>query len=85
MRDHQFHSTEETTQINAAWEQGVFLTERKNGFHKMMLYQVDDYYVEVTYHTHFNVILQVANFTDTDYLEPYFNQINIDHLFSPHC
>jgi hypothetical protein len=78
MKDQFFNTTEENALATAIWEEGAYLAERVQGFHRIMLYQVEDFYVEVTYHTHFNVILRVGRFTDTHYLEPYLQSISID-------
>jgi hypothetical protein len=81
MKDHQFNIMEEQQQATAIWEKGVFLAERIEGFHKFMLYQLEDFYVEVVYHTHFNVIIRVTSFSGTQFLDPYLVSINIDSLF----
>ncbi|MDB5252615.1 MAG: hypothetical protein JWP27_1784 [Flaviaesturariibacter sp.] len=80
MKDQFYNTPEENAQTSTIWEEGTYLTERLQGFHRIMLYQVDDFYVEVTYHTHFNVILRVSRFSDTHYLEPYLQSININAL-----
>lgn len=80
MKNHQFNYMQEQEQTTTIWEKGVFLAERIEGFHKIMLYQLEDFYVEVTHHTHFNVILKVSSFTNTDHLDPYLQDINIDEL-----
>lgn len=82
MKDFQFESLGEIAQTSTIWERGVFLSERLEGFHKIRLYQLEDFYVEVTYHTHFNVILKVGSFTGTEHLDPYLEQISLDSLLS---
>ncbi|MCW3073044.1 MAG: hypothetical protein JWP69_113 [Flaviaesturariibacter sp.] len=83
MKDHQFLSMEDEAQKSAIWESGVFLMERLQGFHKIKLYQLEDSsYIEVTSHTHFNVVLRVSRFTDTHYLEPYLHTIDVKDLVS---
>ena len=80
MKDHQFLHLEESAQPSALWEKGIFLAERLQGFHNIKLYQLDERYIEVTFHTHFNVVLRVSSFTDTHYLEPYLNSVDITSL-----
>jgi hypothetical protein len=82
MEYQRFNTLQELEQADAAWKRGEFLAERKVGFHKMRLYQLDGFYIEVTYHTHFNVILKVCSFKDTKHLEPYLVNINIDGLMN---
>jgi hypothetical protein len=81
MKDHQFNYMEEQEQTTAVWEKGVYLAERIEGFHRIKLYQLEDFYVEVCYHTHFNVIIKVNSFSDMDLLDPYLQAININSVF----
>jgi hypothetical protein len=80
MKDHQFNVLQELEQTTAIWQKGVYLTERVEGFHKFILYQLDDFYIEVTHHTHFNVILKVTSFSDTKQLDAYLAGIDISDL-----
>ena len=82
MKDRQFKTTQEIERSRTLWERGELLAERTEGFHKFVLYQLHDVYIEVMWHTHFNVIKKVSSFTTTDHLEPYLEQINIASLFA---
>lgn len=64
------------------WEQGVLLAQRSEGFHTLRLYQLEDHYIEVTHHSHFNVVLRVATFRDTAHLDPYLADMDISALFA---
>ncbi|GAA4325280.1 hypothetical protein [Flaviaesturariibacter amylovorans] len=66
--------------ILPVWEQGVFLAERREGFHRFRLYELDGNYVEVIQHSHFNVVLRVASFRDPKHLDPYLDAISLDGL-----
>jgi len=76
----QYDKLEELQQAEAAWNKGVLLAEREVEFHKIMLYQLHEFYIEVTWHRHFNVILKVCCFRDIEHLEPYLPQIDIQDL-----
>ncbi|HEY1113511.1 MAG TPA: hypothetical protein VGE66_08110 [Chitinophagaceae bacterium] len=80
MKYREFNTLQELDQVDTAWKRGVLLAERAEGFHTVSLYQLDGFYIEVTRHTHFNVIIKVASFRDTAHLEPYLKNINIDAL-----
>jgi hypothetical protein len=81
MTDRSYTTTTEIEKVRNLWEQGVLLAERNGDFYKTQLYQLLDAYLEVTWHTHFNVVVKVALFTDTDRLSPYLNDISIEGLF----
>lgn len=82
MEFRQYNNLEELQQAEAAWSKGILLAERKEGFHKIILYQLQEFYIEITWHSHFNVILKVTCFTSTEHLEPYLGQIDIKELVS---
>lgn len=82
MNYHHFTTLEELERADAAWKKGVLLCKRTEGFHTLWLYALDDFYIEATYHTHFNVLLEVTSFTDTDLLEPYLNELEIGSLLA---
>jgi hypothetical protein len=81
MKYRNYNTTEELDQADAAWKKGAFLGQLEDTFHTTELYQLEDYYIEVTRHKHFNVILKVSSFKDTIHLEPYLESIQIDSLF----
>lgn len=82
MTDHTYITTSEIERARALWEKGVLLAERTEGYHTLKLYQLYDLYVEVMWHTHFNVALKVSTFTDTEHLDPYLQDISLESLLS---
>jgi len=71
----------ETSPLLPIWEQGVLLAERREGFHILRLYQLEDCYMEVTHHSHFNVVIRVASFRDTRHLDPYLEAMPLPDLW----
>ncbi len=71
----------ELEQADVIMEQGVFIGKRTDGFYNILLFQVDAFYAEIFYHSHFNVIIKIKTFRDTEALEPYLQQIEISGLF----
>ncbi len=80
MKYREFNTLTDLDRADAAWTKGVLLAERREAFHKLMLYQMDDFYIEVTNHTHFNVVLKVHSFKDPRFLKPYLDTIDISSL-----
>lgn len=64
---------------------GVFLAERKKVFFKIMLYQVDNYYVEVFFLKPGKKPIWFRNFTSTDKLQPYLKKIDLSFIFRELC
>ena len=75
-----FHGLSEKQQLDTLEETGVFIAERQRPFYNIKLYQLEGFYVELYYHTHFNVIVNVNCFSNTDCLDPYLQSINLDAL-----
>jgi hypothetical protein len=71
---------DENEKANTVWGRGVLIGERSDAFHKINLYQVDAFYVEVYHHTHFNVITKIQTFTTTHKLQPYLEHISLEGL-----
>ncbi len=77
-----YNKVSESSQLNILDEFGVLLGEREDRFCRIKLYQIDNFYVEVYLHTHFNVVVKIQSSTDTDCLEPYIENMDINSLFS---
>lgn len=82
MTNRLYISTIEIEKARDLLEQAVFLMERTEGFYKKRLYQLDDVYFEVTWHLHFNVVIKVNSFTDTEPLDAYLNAISIEEVLA---
>jgi hypothetical protein len=59
---------------------GVHVAERSDDEHWILLYQLDNLYVEVYYHQAKEVIVKYTPFMATQRLNPYLRQIDISHL-----
>src|SRR5688500_4331884 len=75
---HQFKKRTETEKLNTVERKGVLITDRQTSFSQVQLYQLANLYLELYYPSPFNVLLSFHPFEETDYLEPYFQNINIE-------
>lgn len=80
MKHHDSTTFEELQQVENVWKKGTLLGRRIENFHTLWLYMLDDTYVEITFHTHFNVLLSITYFKDTELLEPYLSEIDLSSL-----
>jgi hypothetical protein len=71
-----FIALDEAEQAEAIWE-GVLIGDREDEEHKILLYQIDAFYVEVYYHKEYNVIRKFRPFSSTNPLEPYLKDIQL--------
>ncbi len=61
-------------------EYAVHVGDRLNGPHSIMLYQFDNFYVELFYNSLDNEIQRFRGFINPDLLTPYLNQIDLQEL-----
>lgn len=76
----QFNGLDKTMQARTLWSRGVHIGTRDDEVYQYMLYQVDAFYVEVWYHIELEVVHRFCTFIETERLEPYLEQIDIDGL-----
>ena len=59
---------------------GIFLAERLDGPFRIMLYQLEDFYVEVYFFNLYNKAALLKGFDDMELLEPYLDTISLSEL-----
>lgn len=67
---YQFNALDEMEQAEAVWD-GVFIGNREDEEHNILLYQIDNFYVEVYHHREYNVIRRFRSFSSINPLDPY--------------
>jgi len=79
MTNYMFNLLNDDAKANAVWN-GVCIGSRKDDDHNILLFQVDNFYVEVFYQREKNEITNFRSFTSTDQLELYLSKIDISDL-----
>jgi hypothetical protein len=77
----QFNQLSEDGQADILYRMGVFISMRSTEEHKVLLYQVEGFYVEIYYHPRSNTITEFRSFASTEQLEEYLEKISIADLF----
>ena len=80
MTQYHFNILDENEKANIVWNKGIQIGERNDRFYNIRLYQVDNFYVEVFHHSHFNVITKFRSFTNLRFLEPYLQEISLEGI-----
>jgi len=75
----QFKKLSEDAQSNIIYEKGVLISVRRSDEHRVLLYKIDGFYVEVYYHPTNNVI-KIESFSGTEQLHPYLKQISLEGI-----
>ena len=80
MTINQYSQLNESRQLNAITQRGVLIGQREGSFYHLDLYQLEGFYVELCYHTHFNTLMTINAFSHTDGLDPYLQQVDNEAL-----
>lgn len=76
----EFTLLNETKQAQTLLKKGIFLTERLYKNFSILLYQLDNFYVEVYHNLRFDVMQGMRCFEDDEALQPYLESIDISCL-----
>ena len=66
-----FNKLDEIEQHEVIWADGVNIGERNDGEHKVVLYQLYSFYVELYYHIEYDVLRRLKSFSNTALLDDY--------------
>ena len=77
MTHNEFNALEVDDQAFVTWYEGVYLEQYFDGTFNILLFQIEDFYVEVFYHSTQDEVYGYRSFYSTEYLEPYLNKIDI--------
>ena len=59
----------------------LFIADREDNEHEILLYQVDGFYVEVYYHKEYNVIRKFRAFSSTNQLDADIDKMEVTNKF----
>jgi hypothetical protein len=80
MTSAEFSNLDEHAQTMTLIDKGVYLSERQYKNFSILLYQVDNFYVEIYHNLCYNVLQGFSSFEDEAALEPYLQKIDISQL-----
>ena len=77
---YEFNQMDEMEQMEGIWD-GVFVDDREDNEHEILLYQADGFYIEVYYCKERNAIRKFRAFSSIDQLDPYLDKIDFTNKF----
>jgi len=77
---YEFKALSMNEQAETTWHQGVLLGFREQDDRHMVLYRIDNFFVEIQYHTLQNEITHIVSFISDEPLKPYLDKIDISTL-----
>lgn len=82
MNIHDFNFLDGIAKTEVLSMKGIFLAERYEGCFRITLYQVEDFYVEIYYHTTRYFYICIRSFEDVGELAPYLQHVDISEIYS---
>lgn len=77
---YEFNSLNDNEKNEAKMEYSTLIEDRFDGPYSILLYQFDNFYVELFYTRDENQIQKFRSFINLDLLTPYLNQIDLKEL-----
>ncbi|MEO7294107.1 MAG: hypothetical protein ABIW34_13445 [Ginsengibacter sp.] len=77
---YEFNSLEELEKIEALGEYGQIVAHKFEGKFKFMLYQINNFYVEIKYIEKTNAFVELRSFKTTNLLDSYISDIDVNGL-----
>jgi hypothetical protein len=76
----EFQLLEDPEKIDFIYKYGLYIGKRKKGKETLILFQVESFYVELTYNRYRLFVKKFHCFSSTNNLDPYLDQIKIEDL-----
>ena len=73
----QFNKLSAVEQEIAVWYIGVAVADRFDGDNRFLLFQLDSFYIEITYAINLNIITKIVAFDNMELLDPYLENIQV--------
>ena len=77
---YEFNDLDELEQHETVWEYGVMVADSEDAEHKIILYQVFSFYVELFYHQEYNVLRRLRSFSSIECLDTYIKDFKLPKI-----
>ena len=77
---YEFKQLNTDDQAQTTWDCGVMVGDRVEGDRHMILYRMENFYVEIQYDSTKNDIAAIISFTSDGPLQPYLDKIDLSSL-----
>ena len=83
MTIYNFNRMDAVNKVDALIHYSELIDKRTDEQYRVLLYQIEGFYVEVYYDIAYNKIRKIKSFTSTGLLKPYLQKIDISTLLQP--
>ena len=80
MKMSEFELLPREEQITILYQYGVYIGKRKTGGLTRLLFQLETFYIEISYTSYRKAIYKIQCSESTTILEPYLEQIEVEYL-----
>jgi hypothetical protein len=77
---YEYRLLDDHQQVDMLYSQGAYLAKRRCGHLRVILYQLDSFYIEVYYSKYRTVIQTLKSFHSVEHLGPYLELIDLGDL-----
>lgn len=77
----EYYHLNQTEQFETLYDHGIHISDRADSEYCIILFQLDNFYVELYFHIEDNVLKKLISFSNIDYIAPYLEQIDLSELF----
>lgn len=80
MQIHLFEKLSLDSKACLTWKNGINIGYRAQGHYYMALYRLNNFFVEIQYHTSFDGVACINTFACEEQLQPYLDQIDLSDI-----
>jgi hypothetical protein len=80
MKQCEFECLPEAEQLTLIQEDGIYIGKKWENNLSILLFQIEDFYIEVIYRKYRCYVSSIRCFTSTAFIEPYLEQVDIEPL-----
>ena len=77
----EYYNLKQQEQFEALYNYGIHISDRADSEYCIILFQLDNFYVELYFHIEDNALEKLVSFSNMDYIKPYLEQIDLSELF----
>lgn len=82
MTVHEYNNLSQAEQFEVLYNYGTHISDRADNDYCIILFQLDNFYIELYFHILQNALKKIRSFSNVDFIKPYLEQIDLSELLS---
>jgi hypothetical protein len=76
----EYNFLDQAEQFEVLYNYGVHISDRADDDYCIILFQLDNFYIELYFHLELNSLKKFVSFSNVNFIEPYLEQIDLSEL-----